>query len=207
LPHSSNLETSGARPLGLIGITGTPGTGKKSIAAIVAADLAIPALSLNDYALKRGLAKGRKGDRTVDTELLKASLVHHLKGPCVVYGHLLVDVLGPRSVRKVFVLRCEPRELKKRLEARGYVGQKLRENLEAELIGVLQSLAVARYGESRVIEVDTTRTRPQEAAGTVVGLLSRPRKPQARIDWTHSYTSAVKLKSLLSVETTESALI
>ena len=102
----------------------------------------------------------------------------------MVYGHLLLDVLGPKDVERVFVLRCEPRELKKRLKARGYRGQKLRENLEAELIGVLQSLTVARYGDSRVMELDTTRSKPIEAAEAVLRLLSSRARSPPRIDWT-----------------------
>ena len=77
----------------------------------------------------------------------------------------------------------------------GVSRQKPRENLEAELIGVLQSLTVARYGDSRVMELDTTRSKPIEAAEAVHRLLSSRARSPPRIDWTRSYTSAEKLRS------------
>jgi adenylate kinase len=189
----------------LIGITGTPGTGKKSIAPLLAKGLGVPAIALNDYSIQRGLAVCSKGVQIVDTDRLRTSLMKSLTEPCVVYGHLLTDVVRRGEVRRVFVLRCEPLELKKRLVLRGYSGKKLRDNLEAELIGVLLSSAVEAFGDARVTEVDTTESAPPAAARRMFALIEDSRK-EKRIDWTLGYASAEKLTSLLPAVSKGAAL-
>jgi adenylate kinase len=190
----------------LIGITGTPGTGKKSIAPLLARELRMPAIALNDYVQHRGLAVSSKGTLIVDTDRLRASLLKRLTRPCVVYGHLLSDVIRRGEVRRVFVLRCEPSELKKRLVPRDYSGKKLRDNLEAELIGVLLSSAIETYGDARVTEVDTTESSPSAAAMKMLALVDVESRKEKRIDWTLAYASAEKLVSLFPAVSTGSAL-
>ncbi|MDG6903079.1 MAG: hypothetical protein JRM80_14130, partial [Nitrososphaerota archaeon] len=102
---------------GIFGITGTPGTGKKSVAPMVAGSLGVRCLGLNELAKGAGLLKGKEG--LVDTRLLKKHIAAHLKGPAVVYGHLLPYSLDRGRVTRVAVLRCEPAVLKRRLESRG----------------------------------------------------------------------------------------
>ena len=59
------------------------------------------------------------------------------------------------------VLRLSPRELEPRLENRGYLPEKIRENLEAEALDVILVEAVEL--SDRVDEIDTTGRSPQEA--------------------------------------------
>ena len=70
----------------MLGITGTPGTGKKSVAPIVAKRLRMKCLGLNDLALSYGLVDRKSG--AVDTQKLRARLRGDLSGNAVVYGHL-----------------------------------------------------------------------------------------------------------------------
>lgn len=181
---------------GIVGVTGTPGTGKKTVAPIIAESLGMKSLALNELAKSHGLSDGDE----VDTRGLRAKLEGGLPMNAVVYGHLLPYVLGPNVPAAVVVLRCEPAVLKERLRSRGYEASKVVENIEAELIGVLSADSFEAYGRARTFEVDTTRTLPGEAAGSIRRLLlSRP-SHVPRIDWTLDYDSGAKLKSLLSVE-------
>jgi len=101
------------------GITGTPGTGKKSIAPLVANILGIPHFSLNNIASDLGLID----EEEVDTSLL-AEEIRKINDKAMLYGHLLPLVLKKMDVIHVIVLRCEPSILKERLYSRGYEKKK-----------------------------------------------------------------------------------
>jgi adenylate kinase len=182
----------------MLGITGTPGTGKKSVAPLVAEELGVEAHSIGELARANGAAKRSKGEEAVDTEKLARALAPMGRSPDVVYGHLLPHVFDSLSLSDVVVLRCEPAVLKERLRKRGYPLEKVMENVEAELIGVVANTAFEKFGDRKTWELDTTKTSPHEAAKAIVES-SRKRTPSGpKIDWTLAYDSARKLKSLLS---------
>jgi len=180
----------------VVGVTGTPGTGKKSVAPLLAERLGRGCLGLNDFARSHGLVKGQEGE--VDPLALKRALARELRGDMVVFGHLLPEVLGKSSVEKVVVLRCEPAVLKGRLRPRRYPAQQVVDNLEAELIGLTSADTFKTYGSRKTFEVDTTYTTPTEAASFVADVLRGKAAPGPRIDWTMNYDSSRKLKSLFS---------
>ena len=180
---------------GIFGITGTPGTGKKSVAPIVAGSLGVRCLGLNELAMAAGLLKGEEGG--VDTGLLKKHIAAHLRGPAVVYGHLLPYSIGRGRVAKVAVLRCEPTILKRRLESRGYQEAKVLDNVQAELIGLVSADAYRAFGRAKVFEVDTTRLSAEGAAAETLSLAEGMGKRAGRIDWLPGYDSGAKLRSLL----------
>jgi adenylate kinase len=180
------LRTSGSEP-GLIGITGTPGTGKKSVSVILGRNLGLDCVSLNEvYLPKSGV---------VDPEFLKNAVRARFRSPAVVYGHLLPYSVPARMLRRVVVLRCDPMVLKDRLKSRGYDPGKVRDNVEAELIGVVSADAHKAFGR-KASELDTTRLTPETAAFEAEKLVRRGR--QTQVDWTLSYDTAPKLRSLIS---------
>jgi len=181
---------------GVVGITGTPGTGKKSIAPILASSLGLSCMALNDLARSYGLIEGDGSQ--VDTEALKRRLTVALRHPAVVYGHLFPYVFSRASVERVAVLRCEPTVLKERLLARGYPPRQLVDNLEAELIGLIASDAFRVFGKRKTFEVDTTYFTPAESAASAVEALRGGEEPVPRVDWTANYDSGLKLRTLLS---------
>ena len=180
---------------GILGITGTPGTGKKTIAPVVARYLHTSCSSLDDIA--RGHRLLRRGGE-VDTREMQRWVPRDVTPPALVYGHLLPYVVPPGVLDRVVVLRCEPNVLKRRLVRRGYPPGKVAENVEAELIGVVSADAYDRCGPAKTSEVDTSISPPKETALDVAELLRGPRNPPPRIDWTLGYDSAEKLSSLLS---------
>ena len=180
---------------GIIGVTGSPGTGKKSVSPLVAAALRLECLGINDIARELGLLGRGAGD--VDVDLLREKIPQRVHGPALLHGHLVPYVLDRRSVRKVVVLRCSPGILKERLGRRGYPAKKVEENVEAELIGIVSADAFGAFGSAKTFEFDTTRSSPSEAAGRIARLV-REGMPTPRIDWTLDYDSGAKLRSLLS---------
>ncbi|MDG6902199.1 MAG: adenylate kinase family protein [Nitrososphaerota archaeon] len=181
----------------IIGITGTPGTGKKSVAPFLARSLGVPCVGLNDLARTAGLV--RRGQE-VDAALLKRQVSARVTGPAVVYGHLLPHSVVKSSVDWVGVLRCEPAVLKARLESRGYAEAKALENVRAELIGLVSDEAFRAFGREKTVEVDTTATSPEEAAEALLLSAKRRGADRSRIDWMRGYDSAAKLRSLLPSE-------
>jgi adenylate kinase len=183
---------------GILGITGTPGTGKKSIAPLVAELLGAECFSINELARDHGYAEAKGDDYEVDTKGLRRKIASLVPRPSVLHGHLLPAVLGRSLAERVVVLRCEPGVLGGRLRDRGYPGPKVRANLEAELIGLVASEAYNAFG-ALTCEFDTTSTAPPAAAAAVVRLAER-KAAGRRIDWTRRYDSALKLRSLLPPE-------
>ena len=186
-----------------MGVCGTPGTGKKSIAPLVAASLGVPSVAINS--LVPGAEGRRKREVEVDPAKLRARLLASAKPGEVVYGHLLPHVVRKEDAGFVALLRCEPSVLKKRLKARGYEDAKVKENVEAELIGVLLDECVERFGGERVHEYDTTDATPRQVASEITldvrlaaGSGGAAGQPGGWIDWTLGYDSPAKLRALLA---------
>ena len=184
-----------------LGVTGTPGTGKKTLAPQAARALGLPCIGLNDLLTSTELASASG----VDPAAIRRRLTRVTRGRWVVYGHMLPDVLRGSDVDKVVVLRCEPGVLKRRLKERRYSSEKIRINLEAELIGLIHSECLRRFGSERVAQLDSSSPSRQRSAASLAALLRSPASRGSRLDWLPRYYSAVKLRSLLSAASTESA--
>ncbi len=182
---------------GIVGITGTPGTGKKSVAPLIARKLGLKCLALNDLARTYGLVSDAQKEGEADVHGLRRKL-RRVEGAAVLYGHLLPYALDRDSVERVVVLRCEPSALKKRLLARGYPRGKVVENVEAELIGVVSADAFDAFGQERCFELVTTDSTPKETAESASAVINGQNRPGPRIDWIPRYESGAKLRSLLS---------
>lgn len=182
----------------VIGLTGSPGTGKKSAARVLGSTLGVPCYSINDLAEEAHAVSKGGYDWTIDTDRLKSRLKGRLWDRCLVYGHLLSDVIGRREIDVAIVLRCEPSALKLRLGERNYDASKMRENVEAELIGYVSWETKRSYGPSKVWEVDTTTKTPIETAEALERIVGGHAGREAAIDWVPLYDSASKLRSLLT---------
>ena len=184
-------------PYNIIGITGTPGVGKKTIAPLVARALDLACISLNELANDSRVRKRVSGEAEVDTTALRRK-IEVLTEEAVIYGHLLPYVIPGRMTSIVAVLRCDPAVLKNRLVARGYPKRKIIGNVEAELIGLISAESFSTFGNEKTFEVDTTSATPLEVADDVVSAVRDGTYRTERLDWTANYDSGEKLRSLLS---------
>jgi len=160
----------------LVAVTGTPGTGKSSVCAILAGrgysvvDLDTAAVEMSET--------DEDGATVVDVEAL-ADRFHVTTKVAFLKAHYAHRI----PVNLIVVLRCHPKELWRRLEARGWPIEKVRENVEAEAIDVILQEAVGRGPP--VFEVETTATTPEESAREVLEVLRGKfggREP-GRFDW------------------------
>jgi adenylate kinase len=188
------------------GITGTPGTGKKTVAPLVSKLMGISCFGINELAFQFGLTTRESDLLEVDTrELGRRITTSSISCPSVVFGHLLPYVMANEKVSRVAVLRCEPRVLRNRLEKRGYPSEKIDENVEAEFIGVISADSIRTYGGRHVWEFDTSHKEPAVVAKELAGVFQMKQSARSRIDWVSSYASVAELRSLLPSESGTSA--
>ena len=170
-------------------LTGVPGVGKTTIAALLSERLKGVHVNLSELALAEGLVTGYDSIRKtsiVDLERTTTRLMEIIRegrDPLVIEGHFSQDVVSPERVSNVFVLRRAPWRLKDELESRGYNPEKVKENVEAELLDICLVEAIEAYGKEKVCELDTTGIKPDEIIETITSVLRGERSCEIGIDW------------------------
>ena len=170
-----------------VALTGTPGTGKTTVAEM----LDLPTVHLNDVVREHDLTErtdDERGSLVVDVDAVAAWLADQpTDGTTLVESHLAHLFEADRVV----VLRCHPEELLERLSAREdaaahdppktpeMVARSAAENAEAEALDVVLAEAVERHGPDHVYEVDTTGRDPSEVAADVRAVVDGSRAPSA----------------------------
>ncbi len=150
-----------------IGLTGSPGTGKKTVGAELSKITGLEPVSLNDFAIRNRIGKWSHGEFVVDIERLGKERLD-TRGK-IIYGHLLPYVIPSHSLDFVAILRCSPKVLRRRYISRGYSSSKMEENIEAELLDIISFKCLESYRKEKVAEFDTTRSRlPHNVARKVL---------------------------------------
>ncbi len=139
-----------------VALTGTPGVGKTTLAAVAAAS-GWRLVDVKAWARKAGAVVGHDAHDEADViDVDKLSrLVPADDGTRVVYEGHLSHLL---ALDVVWLVRCDPKVLGTRLAARGYARAKIVENLEAEALDIVLQEALDQ--ELRVIQRDGTRRSP-----------------------------------------------
>lgn len=150
-------------------ITGTPCTGKTTIATRLNGRV----IKINDLARSHGFIMGvdeNKGYDIIDIEKLSEYVdeMAHKSGELLIFEGHVTHLLD--GADKVIVLRVRPEILRERLEGRNYSESKVRENLEAEALGVCSFESVERYPDS-TYEVDVSDLTVDEAASLIEDII------------------------------------
>ena len=166
-------------------ITGTPCTGKTTVASKLKGHV----IKINDFARSHGFIIGvdeQKGYEIIDIEKLSGhvcEMIENTDEVLIFEGHVthLLD-----GADMVIVLRLKPEILEVRLKARNYSDSKIRENLEAEALGVCSAEAYDKYGE-KVHEIDASNLTVDELVEkvekTIAGELKSPVGEIDYMDW------------------------
>ena len=140
-----------------VALTGTPGVGKTSLAKVAAAH-GWRVVDVKAWAKAEGCIAGHDLEDqadAIDVEAL-AERVPPDDGSKVLYeGHLSHFL----DLDEAWVVRCDPRVLAPRLQARKYRPAKIRENLEAEALDIILQEALDIM--PRVVQRDGTRRTPE----------------------------------------------
>ena len=150
-------------------ITGTPCTGKTTVSEVLSDKLNCRLIKINDLAIENDFVLGideDKGYKVIDIDALneKVSDIIAESDELIIFeGHLAHLCSG---ADKVIVLRVHPDILRTRLEGRNYSDSKIRENLEAEAMGVCTAEAFDEYGD-RISEIDVSDLSVDEAVDLI----------------------------------------
>ena len=159
------------------GISGTPGTGKSTVTAILALrgwEVHPLEPTFEPYILGPDPAR----DTLVVDEERWAAEFQRREG--IVEGHLAH--LLPCDM--LVILRCRPDRLKQRLRERGYPPAKVAENCEAEALDVILIEALDIHPPGHILEIDTTDLTADETASIIEAFFRHEVPPRhGFIDW------------------------
>ena len=144
----------------VIAITGSPGVGKTTISSMLAsqgwkvntvAELAKTFDCEGDYDELMGCVE-------IDIHKLAERFLMEPNDNLIIDGHLAHFL----AVDAIVILRCEPSQLRARLESRGYPQSKINANLEWELIAGTWSEIVEFDIDVPILELDSSTLSAEE---------------------------------------------
>ena len=134
-----------------IALTGTPGTGKTAISTVLKDELGLKVVDLNKVIRAFQYYVGWDDHRNCGVVDLEALRAHAFEDGLVLEGHISHHL----PVDRVIVLRTNPAVLRGRLQEKDFSENKIRENIEAEILDVILVEALELHGNN-VYEVDST---------------------------------------------------
>lgn len=168
-----------------LALTGTPGTGKSTVAQMLSSD-GYEVITVESLAEQYGLSgeiDPSDGVRVIDTGALQDVLAPAWEsspdGVVVVDGHLSHHL----PCDAVAVLRCSPEIIESRLVSRGYSADKVQANYEWELLGGAWN---EREGDAPWCEFDTSHSGVNSVVDSLADWIAdgfKPASPGSVIDW------------------------
>jgi adenylate kinase len=172
-------------------LSGTPCVGKTSVAHHLTPKLDALYVNLTDLATHENLILGKDEERntTIVDEVKMKRRINQIitksdKQNIIIDGHYAVNVVPPKLVTRVFVLRRDPVELRKFMTNSGYSDRKLNENLASEILDVCLIDALHAVGAAKVCELNITGKTVEETSEEILSLIDDPSKCEVGIvDW------------------------
>jgi adenylate kinase len=173
----------------IISLTGTPGTGKTSVAAILKSK-GFEVIDLNKEANDNSLFAGKDEIRDsyiVDIEKLNKYIFEKFRDEDLIFieGHLSHLL---KNADKVIILRCHPKALKKNLSKKGWKKEKIKENIEAEILDVILCETYEIHKEDDIFEINTSDKTIEKISDIIIELTkdkfkSNKKYKIGKIDW------------------------
>ena len=190
----------------IICITGTPGTGKTAVARELKKSLTkksgrtVKMMNISRFVTRNRLYSGidkKRKTRIVDVSVLKSKIGKETgqdDRDYIIDGHLSHFL----EWDLLFVLRTCPPELMKRLRRKGWSTSKVKENTEAEILGIIHSESYSilkqrrrkRRNDVKMFEIDTTGKRAFSVANDIMRMIDKgdkKRENRSTIDWSVRY--------------------
>jgi len=188
----------------IVVVTGTPSVGKTVVSSLLASRLDAVHIDLGELVKREKLWSDLdKARATLIADMPKLSkqvqrMIERSERDIVLDGHFAVDVVPAKAVHIVFVLRREPDELRRLMLKRGFRGNKLKENLAAEVLDVCLYNAVKACGVEKVCEIDVTGRKADEVVEEAVSVLEgRKACAVGIVDWLGKLENEGRLEEFL----------
>ena len=149
----------------VIVITGTPGTGKTTIARKLIKKLNFYNLDVNKIISKNKLSESydkKRKTKIIDVNKLNKTLIFEIKNikKTEEYDGIIIDshlshYLPKKYVDFCIVAKCSINELSKRLKRKRFHKEKIQENLQAEIFDICYNEAAEK--KHKIIKIDTTK--------------------------------------------------
>jgi len=168
----------------IVSISGVSGTGKTSVAKLLAKDLRWKFIKLDNIAKRKKLFlyyDKKRRTHVVDMKRLKKEFKKEVKKYDNVVTESLYSHFFPSDI--LIVLRCNPKILEKRLMKKYSWPTKIRENVEAEMINLITEEAMNR--KKKVYEIDTTKRTPKQTVKAIKEIINdrNSKYIAGRINW------------------------
>ncbi len=97
------------------------------------------------------------------------------------------DIVPNKYIDCAFVLRCEPHILYERLKNRGYKEEKIRENVQAEILASCTSYFIQKKFKGPLLEIDTSHENSDHIAKVIIDIIEYNKDVEkykfGKIDW------------------------
>ena len=149
-------------------ITGTPGTGKSTVAKALRKKLGKKWLLVNDreFCKKRkiGSIDKKTGELVVSVKKLESALMKEIPkhSNLILEGHLFCEVKLPASL--VIVLHSGTKVLEERLRKKKYSELKVLDNVFCEITGYCKSKVLENFKKSRILELGNDKGFKENSA-------------------------------------------
>ncbi|MFX0048009.1 MAG: adenylate kinase family protein [Candidatus Hermodarchaeota archaeon] len=163
-------------------ISGTPGTGKTTISNKISRFIDAKVISLNELAISENLIE--KYDAKRETSVINdKKLINFIietieynkkENPeFLIFESHFSDIVPEQYIDFVIILRCDPDELHNRLKRRGYKKEKVRENVQSEILGNCVNYFMNKPLNTPILEIDTSKMSIESITKTIVKILTK----------------------------------
>jgi len=161
-------------------ISGTPGCGKTSVANELIKLIDGKLISLNELVTSSDLSFEFDEERKtyiVDFQTFLPLIIQKIneikleKPQFIIIESHFSDIIPDKFIDYIFILRCDPDELKKRLNKRNYDLNKIKENVQAEILGNCANYFVNKHLKKPLLEIDTTNLTIDLVAETMKNII------------------------------------
>jgi adenylate kinase len=142
-------------------VTGTPSTGKSSFALKLSLFFYFNYFNINTLAYY--FHSYKYYDKKRNSQVLDLNKLNYLISKLI---HLVPDIIFDSHILDCFteqldyviILRYDPLKLVHRLKLKGYSERKIKENVEAEFLGVISNECFLKFKKSKILEIDVSQS-------------------------------------------------
>ena len=191
----------------IIIIAGTPGTGKTTVAKSLSTIIEAKILSLNEIAISEEFSFDYDDQREaiiVDFKkflpfvIKKIRKIEYENPKYLIIESHFSDIIPDKYIDFIFILRCDPDELVKRLKRRNYNKKKITENAQAEILGSSVNYFIQKKIKKLIFEIDTSKLGIQDVAKTILGIINNKINKEnylvGKINWLEKLYQEDRLK-------------